>query len=110
MAQSIWLSDSFQLRNEVITRTKSELNQFADTVRAGKPVEFPRDEINELLEQKRALDLVPMTSVWLVVFRVFVPGFVVLGILVAIHFFSVDIAACRITQTCRNAPSATPSV
>jgi len=79
MAKSLLLAESLYLGGEVVRRSKSELQTYAEKIRSGRGIEFNADEVAELVEQKQLLDSMPPWAPWLALLRLFAPGLLFLG-------------------------------
>jgi hypothetical protein len=56
-----------------------QLPQLAASIRSGQPVEFEAAELDRLRDQKRLVESVPLRAVWGAVFRLFLPGLLLIA-------------------------------
>ena len=65
-------------------RYSEELEHLGTSLRDGGVVEYDGGELHRLRKQKKALDGVPMSSVWGAVFRLFLPGIATVVLLLVV--------------------------
>ncbi len=88
MAKSIVLSDGYQIGEEWRSRTNRELKQIGQAIQSGTEFAFNQGDIDELLEQKKIIDMTS-PSTWIVfralmrVFRPILISSIIFGIVLA---------------------------
>lgn len=97
MAQSIVLSDGYQLGEEWKDRTDADLKEISDRIKRGDRIAFNRVEIDKLLEQRKLLDAAPPSEwvLFLAFLQIFRPVLIFFGVLGSLGFGLVLYGALR---------------
>lgn len=86
LAKSVYMSIGRYETQIDKDRYHLELEKMAQEIRKGTRIDYDKKELNRLLHQKQIVDSISLFTVVKTAFRIFLPGILFLGLLVAVYF------------------------